>query len=349
MSNNLVSTIIISSFSVFMLLSSTGCSLNNKQVENTVYKFAYDVSMEDPNIFECEVKHGERVCHDKSIKIDGMGFPEEGSGRCISVQKEGNVSIAYWNATEWKKLSEGNISPDQIKGTSLTYEPSLDGEEVIGMYHNGSNISYCRTDTTWERRCFDLSKVVEGINEGKNEDQIFKEMPTLSRKRIDEKEVKKYLDLIERVRSKYLMDVNSNSNIKTLENMDSQKQNSIEVTREIADLGNDVYQVYLRVNLGDIKGLNNFIITEYCPRGWEILEASNDGLYGDEFRARYNIINWVELEGFDNSGLLKAKDKVVSYRIRKNNKKYNDNDFSGDWISVHPVTDETFQGEIKNK
>jgi hypothetical protein len=203
MSNNLVITIIICSFSVFVLLSSTGCSLNNEQVENAVYRFASDVSMEDPNNFKCEVGYGERRCHDKSLKIDGMGFPEEGSGRCISVQKEGNVGITYLNAAEWKKLAEGKIRPDQIKGVSLTYEPNLGGEEVIGMYHNGSNISYCRTGTKWERRCFDINKVVEGVNEGKNEGQILKEIPTLSRKQIDEKEVKKYLDLIERVRLKY--------------------------------------------------------------------------------------------------------------------------------------------------
>jgi hypothetical protein len=192
---NIVLTIIICSFSVFMLLSSTGCFSNNKQVENTAYRFASDVSMEDPNIFECEVKHGERSCYDKSLKMDSMGwFPEEGSGRDICVRKDGYVSIIYWNAAELKKVSEGKIRPNQIKGTSFGYDPHLGGEEAILMSHNG----YFRTDTKWERRCFDTSKIIEGIQ--------FEEIPILSKMQINEKDVKKYLDLIERVRLKYLLE-----------------------------------------------------------------------------------------------------------------------------------------------
>lgn len=162
MPGNLVSTIIICSFSVFMLLSSTGCSLNNKQVENTAYKFASDISMEDSNNFECEVGNGVRIYHDKSLKIGGMGF-EEGSGRYISVQKEGQVGITYLNVAEMNKVSEGNIRLNQTKGTSLTYEPNLGGEEVIGMSYNGSMIGYFKTDTKWERRCFDTSIIIEGM------------------------------------------------------------------------------------------------------------------------------------------------------------------------------------------
>jgi hypothetical protein len=123
-------------------------------------------------------------------------FPEEGSGRDICVRKDGYASINYWNAAELKKVSEGKIRPNQMKGTSFGYDPKLGGEEAVLMSHNGSMIGYFRTDTKWERRCFDTSKIIEGIQ--------FEEIPILSREQIDEKDVKKYLDLIEKVRLKYL-------------------------------------------------------------------------------------------------------------------------------------------------
>jgi len=104
---------------VFILLSSTGCSLNNKQVENTAYRFASDISMEDPNNFKCEVGDGERIYHDKSLKIGGMGF-EEGSGRFINVRKDGYVTITYLNVAEMIKVSEGKNRSNQLKGPSLT-------------------------------------------------------------------------------------------------------------------------------------------------------------------------------------------------------------------------------------
>ena len=125
----------------------------------------------------------------------------------------------------------------------------------------------------------------------------------------------------------------------------SPKQNIIDVKRNIKYLENNVYQVDLKIDIDENKGLNNFIITEHCPQGWEILDVNNKGLYGDELRARYNIINWIGLEASrDDSGFLKIKDNVVSYRIRKTNDNAN---FFGAWMSVHPVTDETLTGNIK--
>jgi len=128
------------------------------------------------------------------------------------------------------------------------------------------------------------------------------------------------------------------------------------VTRDIEYLGGDVYRVNLKVDVDERKGLSNFAITEFYPRGWEILDADPNAFYNDDFRIHSSIIDWIALEGlndnwtapedFNDSRFLRVKDNVFSYKIKKTN---DYNDFAGEWISVHPTRDETFRGSIKNK
>ena len=182
-----------------LAISTSGCVSQNSCNVDSAYNLASKISEEDPNKFEKLRKTNLIIYHDKSLKVvyDGLlgSWPTEGKGRSIETYNNGDLSVREIDGNELAKLALGEIKFSEAKYIGFGYMNNEEEGEKIILINNGSGVSYVRADDKWEKLCYDVSKIETGME--------IELIPILSSEKVDEKEVKKFLDLVDKIRKRF--------------------------------------------------------------------------------------------------------------------------------------------------
>jgi hypothetical protein len=177
----------------------TGCASENLCNVDKAYDFALKVSRQHPNEFANQKGKNSSVYYEKSLTVTNSGlfgfWPTEGKGVFIEIHKDGELSVLEHDCNQMAKLASGEIKASETKGRAFNYMNDKKYGEVIGLSDNGSMVSYTKSNNEWEKKCYDVSKIEGGMQ--------FESIPILSSKKVDEKEVKKFLDLIDKIRNRF--------------------------------------------------------------------------------------------------------------------------------------------------
>ena len=177
-----------------------GCVSKNRCNVDKAYDFASKISKEDPNKLAKARSNTSVIYHDKDLTVKKTllgNRPTEGKGIFIKVSENGELEVREHDCNQRAKLASGEIKPFEIKGRTFGYVNNENFEgETITLSDNGSIVSYNKNSSgEWDKNCYNASKINFGMD--------FKSWPTLSKKKVNEKEVLPFLELIEDIRKRY--------------------------------------------------------------------------------------------------------------------------------------------------
>ncbi len=181
------------------VISASGCIFNNPCNTGRAHNLASKVSKEGPSKFVKKITEESVIYHEKNLiyAITFLGnFVKEGKGISIEIWNDRDqVAVKEQDSAKTAKLYSGEIKFSEAELTIFGYVNNEEGGEKIGLYNYGSVVFYVNSDDGWIKRCYDPDEF--------DESQEFELIPFLSSKKVDEKEVKKFLDLVEKIKKKF--------------------------------------------------------------------------------------------------------------------------------------------------
>ena len=178
-----------------------------KSLEQEVYEFADSLSRKMPEDFiKSRAGSNGWIYHDKNLTVSSglllPGFPESGEGSLVEIHPDGGLSVCYWDHKEMKLIEEGKIDASDMKKGRLFGYANKNGVEAITIFKHRVLINYSKRHNKWMRQNLDADKMEGGMDEG----MALVEFPVTSETDADKKLVRKYLDLIGRIRKTYPVD-----------------------------------------------------------------------------------------------------------------------------------------------
>jgi hypothetical protein len=178
-----------------LALAAYGCTPRQPNPEKEVYGFAGSLCNEKGLEKARSGSHG-WIYHDKSLEVGDNflmpGMPKSGSGRYIRVYPDGDMNAGFWDYEKMKAFSEGNNALADTNLIGIEYKK--DKDEIM-LFNKSFIAKYSKKNGRWAKTVYDAA----GIKGELKLDRL----PVKSETYADEKEVKSYLNLIERLRKSY--------------------------------------------------------------------------------------------------------------------------------------------------